>query len=216
MTPLIRFLSSLLFVAFIGSTASCADELQSGRDYSVIDKPLATPKDKIEIIEFFSYGCPHCNDFHPALDAWAAKLPSDVSLRRIPVSFNRPPWARLSRLYFALEAMGELSRLNGAVFKALHEDRVNFNSDKAVIEWAVSQGLNGKKFEDMLNSFSIQSMVPRADQDAAAAGIKGVPSLVVDGKYLLNNEATTSFGGLLANVDKLVAKARAERKRKTK
>ena len=216
MTSLMRFLFSLLFVAFIGSTVSCADELQSGRDYTVIDKPLAAPKEKIEVIEFFSYGCPHCNEFHPALDAWAAKLPSNVTLRRIPVSFNRPPWARLSRLYFALEAMGELPRLNGAVFKALHEDRINFNSDKAVIDWATSQGLDGKKFADMLNSFSIQSMVPRADQDAAAAGIKGVPSLVVDGKYLLNNEATNSFGGLLANVDKLVAKVRAERKKKAK
>ncbi len=112
--------------------------------------------------------------------------------------------------------MGELPRLNGAVFKALHEDRINFSSDQAVIDWATSQGLDGKKFADMLNSFSIQSMVPRADQDAAAAGIKGVPSLVVDGKYLLNNEATNSFGGLLANVDKLVAKVRAERKKKTK
>jgi thiol:disulfide interchange protein DsbA len=215
MTSLMRFLSGLLFVAFIGSTASCAEQIQSGRDYTVIDKPLAAPKDKIEVIEFFSYGCPHCNDFHPALDAWAAKLPSDVTLRRIPVSFNRPPWARLSRLYFALEAMGELSRLNGAVFKALHEDHINFNSDEAIIDWAVKNGIDGKKFGAMLNSFSIQSMVPRADQDAAAAGIRGVPSLVVDGKYLLNNEATTSFGGLLANADKLIAKVRTDRKKKT-
>ncbi|AJP47808.1 hypothetical protein PG1C_03680 [Rugosibacter aromaticivorans] len=216
MTLLMRFLSSLLFVAFIGSTASYADELQSGRDYSMIDQPLAVPKDKIEVVEFFSYGCPHCNDFHPVLDAWAAKLPKDVTLRRVPVSFNRPSWARLSRVYFTLDAMGDLPRLNGAVFKALHEDRINFNSDEVVIDWAVKNGLDGKKFGAMLSSFSIQSMVPRADQESASAHIQGVPSLVVDGKYLLNNESAANFGDLLKHVDSLVAKARAERKRKTK
>lgn len=214
MTSLMRFLSSLLVVAFIGNTASCAADIQSGRDYSMIDRPLAAPKDKIEVIEFFSYGCSHCKDFHPILDAWEAKLPGDVTLRRVPVSFNRPAWARLSRIYFTLNAMGELPRLNGAVFKALHEDRINFSSDEAVIDWAVKSGLDGKRFGAMLSSFSIQSMVPRADQEAASAGIKGVPSLVVDGKYLLNNDATTTFDGLLKNVDKLVAKTRAERKKK--
>lgn len=216
MMSLMRFLFSLLFVAFIGSTASCADELQSGRDYSVLDQPLAVPKDKIEVVEFFSYGCPHCNDFHPALDAWAAKLPKDVTLRRVPVSFNRPPWARLSRLYFTLDAMGELTRLNGAVFKALHEERINFNSDEAIIDWAVKNGLDGKKFGAMLSSFSVQSMVPRADKESASAHIQGVPSLVVDGKYLLINESAANFGDLLQHVDTLVAKARAERKKKTK
>lgn len=216
MTSLLRFLSSLLFVAFVGSTASCAEELQSGRDYSVLDQPLAVPKDKIEVVEFFSYGCPHCNDFHPVLDAWAAKLPKDVTLRRVPVSFNRPPWARLSRLYFTLDAMGELSRLNGAVFKALHEDHVNFNSDEAIIDWAVKNGLDGKKFGAMLNSFSIQSMVPRADKESTSAHIQGVPSLVVDGKYLLINESAANFGDLLNHVDAIVAKVRAERKKKIK
>lgn len=216
MTSLMRFLSSLLFVAFIGSTASCAEELQSGRDYSVLDQPLAVPKDKIEVVEFFSYGCSHCKEFHPVLDAWAAKLPKDVTLRRVPVSFNRPPWARLSRLYFTLDAMGELSRLNGTVFKSLHEERINLNSDEAIIDWAVKNGLNGKKFGAMLSSFSVQSMVPRADKESASARIQGVPSLVVDGKYLLINESAANFGDLLQHVDTLVAKARAERKKKTK
>lgn len=213
MKPLFRFLSGLLMAAFLGGTASFAAELQAGRDYSLIDPPLTAPKDKIEVVEFFSYGCPHCNDFHLMLDAWAAKLPKDVSLRRVPVSFN-PPWARLSRLFFALEASGDLSRLNGAVFKALHEDRVNFNSDEAIVNWAVKNGLDGKKFGDMLGSFGIQSMVPRADQEVAAARIQGVPSLVVDGKYLLSNEAAGNYEELLKRADLLIAKARSARKGK--
>jgi thiol:disulfide interchange protein DsbA len=216
MKSLLRFLSALFLAALLGSTASFAAELQAGRDYTLVDPPLATPKGKIEVVEFFSYGCPHCNAFHATLDAWAAKLPKDVTLRRVPVSFNRPAWAKLSRLYFALEASGEVGRLNGAVFKALHEDRVNFNSDEAMVDWAVKNGLDGKKFAAMLSSFGVQSMVMRADQEAVAARIQGVPSLVVDGKYLLNNEAAGSYTGLLSATDQLIAKARAELKKKTK
>lgn len=214
MKSLLRFLSALCLAALLGSTGSFAADLQAGRDYTLVDPPLAAPKEKIEVIEFFSYGCPHCNAFHLTLDAWAAKLPKDVVLRRVPVSFNRPAWAKLSRLYFALEASNEVNRLNGAVFKALHEDRINFNSDEAMIDWAVKNGLDRKKFGDMLVSFGVQSMVMRADQEAVAARIQGVPSLVVDGKYLLNNEAAGNFDELLRRVDALVAKARATGKGK--
>ena len=214
MKSLLRFLSALCLAALLGSTASFAADLQAGRDYTLVDPPLAAPKEKIEVIEFFSYGCPHCNAFHLTLDAWAAKLPKDVVLRRVPVSFNRPAWAKLSRLYFALEASNAVNRLNGAVFKALHEDRINFNSDEAMIDWAVKNGLDRKKFGDMLVSFGVQSMVMRADQEAVAARIQGVPSLVVDGKYLLNNEAAGNFDELLRRVDALVAKARATGKGK--
>ncbi|MCK9990359.1 MAG: thiol:disulfide interchange protein DsbA/DsbL [Rugosibacter sp.] len=217
MISLLRVVSGLLFVTFIGATAAYADGPQPGRDYTVLERPLASPKDQIEIIEFFSYGCPHCKEFHPVLDAWAATLPKDVTLRRVPVSFNRPPWARLSRLYFTLDALGEAPRLNSAVFAALHEERVAMNSDEAVVDWAVKKGLDRKKFNDMFTSFSmVQTLVPRADQEAASAGIRGVPSLVVDGKYLLNNEAAGSYAGLLSTTDKLIAKARAERKKKSK
>lgn len=209
MHALLRFLSILCVPALLPSTGSFAAELQAGRDYNLIDPPLATPKGKIEVIEFFSYGCSHCKEFHPLIDAWEAKLPKDVVLRRVPVSFNRPAWAKLSRLYFALDASGEVARLNGAVFKALHEDRINFNSDEAIVNWAVKNGLDGKKFGDMLVSFGVQSMVPRADKEAVAAHIQGVPSLVVDGKYLLSNEAAGNYIELLKRVDTLVAKARA-------
>lgn len=214
MTKLIRFFSAFFAATLLASTMGFAADLQAGRDYTQIESPLSTARDKIEVVEFFSYGCPHCNDFHPLLDAWAAKLPKDVILRRIPVSFNRAPWARLSRIYFALEAMGELPRIDGAVFKALHEDRVNFNSDEAVVNWAVKNGLDGKKFDGMLTSFSIQSKVQQADQEAAKARIQGVPSLIVDGRFLLSNEAAGSYEELLKRADFLIAKVRKEKKGK--
>lgn len=212
MTKLIRLLASLFAVALVTATPGFAADLEAGRDYTLIDPPLYTPKGKIEVIEFFSYACPHCKEFHPALDAWAAKLPKDVVLRRVPVSFRRLPWERLSRIYFALEAMGQVDRLNGAVFKSLHEERFVINSDEAAIDWAVKHGLDGKKFGDMLTSFSVQSKVQQADQESASAKMQGVPALVVDGRWLINNQAASGNADVLKRVDFLVAKARKEKK----
>jgi len=208
-------LIALLFAALVSSFAmsgpSLAAEPQAGREFAPISPPLPSSKGKIEVIEFFSYGCPHCSDFHPYVSQWAAKLPKDVSFRRVPVSFNRPEWARLARIYYALEATGDLAKLDAAVFIAIHEQRVMFRTDEAAVTWATSKGIDGKKFGDALASFSMQSKVQRGDQEATAARISGVPALAVDGKYLVNNEAAGNFEGLLKLTDAVIAKARKER-----
>lgn len=214
MKRLIAWLFATLISSVAASGAGFAAEPQAGRDFKPISPALATPKGKIEVLEFFSYGCPHCSDFHPLISQWAAKLPNDVSFRRVPVSFNRPEWARLSRLYFALEATGDLAKLDTAVFLALHEQRVTFKTDEAVISWAAGKGADGKKFGDALASFSMQSKVQRADQEATGARISGVPSLVVDGKFLINNEAAGNYDELLKLTDSVIAKARQEHKGK--
>lgn len=214
MKQFVAWLCVALVSAFSASGISLAAEPQAGREYKLIDPPLAAAKGKIEVVEFFSYGCSHCNDFHPLISQWAAKLPKDVSFRRIPVSFNRPEWARLSRIYFALEATGDLAKLDAAVFIAIHENRIAFKTDEAVVAWAVSKGADAKKFADALGSFSMQSKVQRADQEATAARISGVPSLAVDGKFLVNNEATSNYEELLKLTDSIIAKARQDRKGK--
>lgn len=214
MNRVISLLFATLLASFAVSSPSLAAEPQVGREFKVISPPLASPKDKIEVVEFFSYGCNHCNDFHPLISQWAAKLPKDVSFRRVPVSFNRPEWARLSRIYYALEATGDLAKLDTAVFIAIHEQRIAFKTDEAVVAWAASKGIDGKKFGDAMASFSMQSKVQRADQDATAARISGVPSLAVDGKFLINNEAASSYEDLLRITDTVIAKARLERKAK--
>ncbi|MCK9382850.1 MAG: thiol:disulfide interchange protein DsbA/DsbL [Sulfuritalea sp.] len=211
MKKLIALLFATLISSFAASSTSLAAELQVGRDFASINPPLASSKGKIEVVEFFSYGCPHCSDFHPMISQWAAKLPKDVSFRRVPVSFNRPEWARLSRIYFALEATGDLAKLDAAVFQAIHAQRMTFKTDEAVVAWAVSKGADGKKFGDALASFSMQSKVQRADQEATAARISGVPALAVDGKFLVINEAANNFEELLKLTDSVIAKARKER-----
>ncbi|PKO83011.1 MAG: twin-arginine translocation pathway signal protein [Betaproteobacteria bacterium HGW-Betaproteobacteria-11] len=207
-----RWFALLAATLLLPAAAAFAAELQAGRDYTPVEPPLYASKGKIEVVEFFSYACPHCNEFHPLLDAWAAKLPKDVVLRRVPITFHRLPWERLSRIYYALDALGEAERLSGAVFKAIHEERANFNSDEAVVAWAVKNGLDGKKFGDVLASFSVQSKVAQADQESGRARIQGVPALVVDGRWLLVNQAAGTNAELIKRVDQLIDKARKEKK----
>ena len=211
MKRLIALLFATLISSFLMSGPALAADLQAGRDYKPINPPLPATKGKIEVLEFFSYGCPHCSDFHPLVSQWAAKQGKDVSFRRVPVSFNRPEWARLSRIYFALEATGDLAKLDTAVFIAIHEQRMNFKTDEAVVTWAAGKGIDAKKFGDALASFSMQSKVQRADQEATAARISGVPAIAVDGKFLVNNEAAGNYEELLKLTDAVIAKARQER-----
>lgn len=186
-----------------------------GRDYSPIEPSLATDNPaKIEVIEFFSYGCPHCAEFHPTVSKWSAKLPSDVVFRRVPITFNRAPWANLSKLYYALEATGDLAKLDGAVFQALHEKGLKLYDDKSITEWASAQGVDAKKFADAYNSFGVLSKVKRGDQLAQVARIQGVPSLAIEGKYLVLNEGIKDNADIVARADKLIDKARAERNKK--
>ena len=214
MKRLVALLFATLASSFVLPAIGFAAEPQAGKEFKMISPALASPKDKIEVIEFFSYGCNHCSDFHPLISKWAEKLPKDVSFRRVPVSFNRPEWARLSKIYYALEATGDLAKLDTAVFIAIHEQRVQFKTDEAVFAWVGSKGADTKKFTEAFTGFSMQAKVQRADQDASAARIGGVPALAVDGRFLINNEAAGNYEDLLRITDSVVAKARQERKGK--
>jgi protein dithiol oxidoreductase (disulfide-forming) len=181
----------------------------AGKEYTPISPAQQTDEPaKIEVLEFFSYGCPHCSDFHQPLSAWVAKLPGDVVVKRVPVSFGRGAWANIAKLYYALEATGDLAKLDGEVFKAVHNDRINLFEEKNILEWVAKKGVDQKKFSETFNSFGVMSKVKRGDQLAQAYKISGVPSLAVDGKYMV---AGKDFSEQLANADKLIAKARSEK-----
>ncbi|MBW7902801.1 MAG: thiol:disulfide interchange protein DsbA/DsbL [Rhodocyclaceae bacterium] len=206
--------AGLAVALVLGAGAAQAQQPTPGRDYAPIVP--AQPGDnpgKIEIVEFFSYGCPHCKEFHPLVSKWAAALPADVSFKRVPVSFGRAQWFNLSRLYYAAEAIGELGRLDDAAFVALHEKNVKLYDDATINQFAVQQGVDGRKFADAYNAFGVKSKAQRGDQMAQAYKIQGVPAIAVDGRYLVLNEGLTSYEDLLARTDRLIAKARAERKK---
>jgi thiol:disulfide interchange protein DsbA len=178
-------------------------------DYRVLNPPQmpASPPGKIEVLEFFSYGCPHCAEFYPLVNTWQAKLPKDVVFRRVPVGFNRPAWVNLQRAYFALQAGGDLPKLDGALFQAIHEQRLPLYEEPALAEWVGKMGGNADKFTAAYSSFGINNLTVQADQMSEEYQVSGVPTMAVAGKYLAMGE---NFTQILANTDKLIAKARAE------
>jgi len=181
----------------------------AGKDYTPIS-PAQPTEDagKIEVLEFFSYGCPHCADFNPLLTAWVAKLPADVVVKKVPVSFGRAAWANIAKLFYALEITGDEARLEADVFRAIHQERVSLFDEKVMLEWVVKKGVDQKKFSDAYASFGVMSKVKRAEQMTQSYKISGVPTLVIEGKYQVGGR---DFNEALAIADKLIAKARAEK-----
>ncbi|HUL19534.1 MAG TPA: thiol:disulfide interchange protein DsbA/DsbL [Steroidobacteraceae bacterium] len=180
-----------------------------GADYRALvpAQPTSAPPGKIEVIEFFSYGCPHCAEFYPLVSTWAATLPKDVLFRRVPVGFNRPAWINLQRAYFALQASGDLTRLDGKLFQALHEERLPLFEEPALADWVGKNGGDAQKFTAAYTSFGINNLTVEADKMSEDYQITGIPTMAVAGKYIA---AGDTFTLLLANTDKLIAKARAE------
>lgn len=206
------FVRSLLAFGAALALALPAAAQTAGRDYTPINPPQPTDNPaKIEVIEFFSYGCPHCAEFNPLLHAWAAKQPADVVVRKVPITFGRAAWTGIARLYYTLEATGDLAKLDDAVFKAVHDERINLFDDRVLNEWIAKKGVDPKKFADTFNSFGVMSKVKRADQIAQAYRIQGVPALAVDGKYMVGGK---DYNDMLAIADKLIAKARSEKGKK--
>lgn len=213
----LRTILAVLLFAFAGISAAAPD-LQPGREYLAVEPQAgaraATASGKIEVVEFFSYGCPHCNDFQPLIKQWEKQLGKDIVFRQVPVSFGRPAWARLARAYYGLDASGQLGALNDKLFHALHGERANFSSDEALVSWAAGKGGNGPKLADAMASFDANTRLQKGDQEAAAYKIQGVPALVVDGRYLVRNEAASGYADLLRLTEALVAKARTEKRKK--
>jgi thiol:disulfide interchange protein DsbA len=208
-----RILVSLgaLTLAFV--TAGAHAELKLGRDYALVNPAQVTEKGKIEVIEFFSYMCPHCDHMDPFVGKWQKTLAKDVAFTRVPVIF-RPQWEAPARLYYTLEAMGELDKLHSAAFTAIHRENNDMTNEAAVTDWAVKKGLDRKKFADTFNSFAVQSKTQGSKQKQGAYGIPGVPAFVVAGKYRTPDNYPGSFDEMLKLVDDLVAKARLEQGKK--
>lgn len=204
-----RFVSASLA---LGASLSFAPPLAAqtaGREYTPVSpvQPTADPS-RIEVLEFFSYGCPHCADFNPLLNRWAEKLPADVVLRKIPVSFGRAAWGNAARLFYALEVTGDLKRLEAEIFKAIHQQRTNLFDERTIRSWVAERGVDRKKFEETFASFGIMSKVRRGDQITQAYRIDGVPALAIDGRFRI---ATLGFEQQLAVADALIERVRRER-----
>lgn len=144
--------------------------------------PVNAPAGKIEVIEFFWYGCPHCNAFEPTLDAWQKKLPADVAFRRVPVAF-REAYLPHSQLFYALEALGKLDAMHRKVFYAIHSERQRLEKTNDIVALMEKNGIDRAKFLEAFNSFGVQTKAKQATRLADAYKIDGVPAMGVHGRY---------------------------------
>jgi thiol:disulfide interchange protein DsbA len=187
-------------------------ELVEGQDW----RPLSPPQPssdgtRIEVLEFFSYGCPHCGQLNPLIGDWAKGLPADVAFQRVPVTFGRAAWANLARVYFALQLDGTLERLDQQVFDAVGKQRVNLYTDKAIRDWVAKQGLDGDAFGSLLYSFAVEAALTRAETLAERFRVDAVPMIVVDGRYVVVGSGARGYQDLLRIADGLIKKARQQR-----
>jgi thiol:disulfide interchange protein DsbA len=162
----------------------------------------------VEVLEFFWYGCPHCHSFEPLLEAWVKKLPDDVAFRRVPVAFRPEPFEAHQKIYYGLEAMGQLGAMHRRVFHAIHNERLRLDRLPDIAAWLDKNGVEGVKFTEVANSFAVQTKLRQARQLTDAYRIDGVPALGVHGRFYTSGSLAGSLDRALSVTDFLIGQAR--------
>ena len=210
-----RAFSAATLAGCLGGTALVAPPARAqggqpveGTHYVRLTPPAPTgAPGKIEVLEFFWYGCPHCNAFEPALDAWARRLPADVSFRRVPTAFSAN-WVAHQRLYYALEALGLLDTMHRRVFYAIHHDRQRLDRPQEIAEFVSRNGIDPVKFGQAYDSFGVISKVRQASTLVDAYKIDAVPALGVQGRYYTSGTLAGSNDRSLLVADYLIERIR--------
>ncbi|MEP6740835.1 MAG: thiol:disulfide interchange protein DsbA/DsbL [Caldimonas sp.] len=181
-----------------------------GKDYTKVDPPQpAGAPGKVEVLEFFSYACPHCNAFEPTLQAWVRQLPADVSFRRVPVSFLMNA-ENLQRTYYALETIGAVDAMQTKIFSAIHTDHQRLDKPEDIAAVVAKNGGDAAKFLAAFKSFSVATSVSRARKMTADYKIDGVPSLAIQGRFVTSPSQANGAPQALAVADQLIQRSRAK------
>lgn len=214
--------ASLGFVAISAGAASPAEPV-NGVHYRTLAQAQPTEAGKkVEVTEFFWYGCPHCNTLEHGLNEWVKKQGDNIVFKRVPIKF-RDSFIPQQRLYYTLEEMGKVDEIHPKVFQAIHGGRQALDTDEAILAFIEKQGVDKKKFLDMYKSFGVQTKVNRAAQLQEAYGVDGVPMMAVDGRYITAPSIVGASMGRQPEkvleqatfqvMDALVAKAAKEKKK---
>ncbi len=196
----------------LATTALAQPQPPSGgtRDVVTLNPPQIVENDgKVEVLEFFGYGCIHCANLEPRLEAWSKKLPADVKLKRVPVSFAIRGLDSIP-LFYTLEAMGLQEKLHQKIFDAANVENVILGNPATLNSWLEKQGVDSKKFEQVQKSFSVQNKIARAKKMTEDYKIQATPTLIVNGRFSI--QQTAGPDKLFANIDQLIAEARVANK----
>ena len=208
----LRFVSRFFFILIWmgGLSASAMAEFDEGIDYKTV--PTEGPRGEgIEVLEFFYYGCPHCDRLRPGLEEWKRSLPEDVRFERVPAAFN-PRWMLFARAYYAAEALGVVDKGHSALFDALHREKKKFSTRSDLADFWAQYGADREEFLALMDDFHLdRTKVRRAAALGYRYGLEGVPTLVIDGRWRTSPSIAGSNASTLQVADYLIEKARKMR-----
>jgi protein dithiol oxidoreductase (disulfide-forming) len=204
-------LQSVPLTMFAGAAqAQEAVQARQNIEYRMIDPQPVETGDRIEVIDFFWYGCPYCNQLQPSLEEWIKRKPPDVALRRIP-AILRDSWVPHARIFYALELLNELERLHLKVYHGYHVDDLHMSKPDVMEQWAVKNGIDRRRWVDAYFSPELDGKIARAQRATKAYALEGTPTLVVDGRYLTSGSMAPSLKGMVPVLEELVRIARQRR-----
>ena len=181
-----------------------------GRQYVRLSQPVPVyaPPGKLEVIEFFWYGCPHCAAFEPALEAWVKQLADDVAFRRVPVAFRAESYSAHQRLFYALDSMGLVPALQRKVFYAIHGERQRLDNPTEITAFATKNGIDPDKLMESFNSFGTQAKLKQANQLVDGYKIDGVPAIGIQGRFYTSGTLAGDNAKALVVTDYLLQRLR--------
>ncbi len=202
-----KLLLALSFVA-LAPLAVNAEDFKEGEHYDLISPPIRTADpDKIEVTEFFWYGCGHCYNFEPLISQWKKTLEDDVAFVGSPAVWNKPMELH-AKAYYTAELLGVFDTMHPVLFQAMNVDRKRLASDAEIKQLFTSHGVDGEEFDRAYNSFGVNSQVRQANSRARAAKITGTPEMMVNGKYRITTRKAGSQARMLEIADYLIARER--------
>jgi thiol:disulfide interchange protein DsbA len=203
----------LLAPALLLFALNALAQFQPGREFQRIE-PLhpAALDGRIEVIEFFYYGCPVCYETEPFLSRWLGAAPDYVAIRRVP-ALSSEAWESFAKLYYALETLGQVEHLHWSVYDSVHFENLQLGDEKVMADWAARNGIESEKFVQAYGSQAVAEKTAQAREVLKAYGVRAVPTFIVDGKFLTSARLAGGSEQVVQVLDYLVRLAREERLR---
>ena len=201
--------ATLAATAGLSTTAAHAQGQppREGADYLTLDKPAPTEAaGKIEVVEFFWYGCSHCFAFEPTVEAWSKRVPPDVYFHQMPFALIGP--VEHQKLFYALEELGQRESLQRKLFNAIHVENKRLNTEAEITAFVAANGVDGAKFTEAFRSFAVNTKISRGKQLSNAYKIDGVPAMGVNGRYYTSATLAGSHEKAIAVTEFLIQRAR--------
>lgn len=210
-----KFLVQCMCIVCLTAFSALAQAASGGYETLSVPQPTQNP-DKVEVIEFFWYGCPHCYAFEPLLTNWKKTLPANVEFIHKPAFFNEL-YKKHAKVYYTAEALGVVDKVHADLFDAIQQGLKNGNKDimtteDELVKFFAAHGVTAADFRNAYNSFLVDSKMRLGQEEGPRYGINGVPAMVVNGKYLVTGSTADSHEKMLAVIDQLIKQESAQKK----